>query len=59
MKLSGNQFAYASARLIAADLFLVTTLAFTPGVVLAAGKDTHKDRAELRIKDSAFRSGAN
>lgn len=50
MKLSGNQFNYASARLIAAAV-LVVTLAFSPGVVLAADKDAHVDRAELRIKD--------
>ena len=50
MKLSGNQFTYASARLMAAAA-LVTTLAFAPGVVFAADKDAHEDRAELRIKD--------
>lgn len=50
MKLSGNQFTYASARLIAAAA-LVTTLAFAPGFALAADKDAHEDRAELRIKD--------
>lgn len=50
MKLSGNQFTYTSARLIAAAT-LLATLAFAPGVVLAAGKDAHEDRAELRIKD--------
>lgn len=27
------------------------TLAFAPGVVLAAGNDAHEDRVELRIKD--------
>lgn len=50
MKLTGNQFTYASARLIAAAA-LVTTLAFAPGVVLAADKDAHEDRVELRIKN--------
>ena len=50
MKLSGNQFTYASARLMAAAA-LVTTLAFAPGVVFAADKVAHEDRAELRIKD--------
>ena len=50
MKLSGNQFTYSSVRLIAAAT-LLATLAFAPGVVLAAGKDAHEDRAELRIKD--------
>ena len=50
MKLSGNQFTYANARLMAAAA-LVTTLAFAPGVVFAADKVAHEDRAELRIKD--------
>lgn len=50
MKLNGNQFTYASARLIAAAS-LVATLAFAPGVVLAADKDVHQDRTELRIKN--------
>ena len=50
MKLTGNQFTYASARLVAAAA-LVTTLAFAPGVVLAADKDAHEDRVELRIKN--------
>ena len=50
MKLTGNQFTYASARLIAAAA-LVTTLAFAPGIVLAADKDAHEDRVELRIKN--------
>ena len=50
MKLNGMQFTSASARLVAAAA-LVTTLAFTPGLVFAADKDAHMDRAELRIKD--------
>jgi len=50
MKPSGKQFTYASARLIAAAA-LVATLTFAPGVILAADKDAHEDRAELRIKD--------
>jgi protein CpxP len=50
MKLSGNQFTSASSRLIAAAA-LVVTMAFAPGVVLAANVDAHEDRAELRIKD--------
>lgn len=50
MKQSSNQFTYVSARLIAAAT-LVTALAFAPVVVFAADKDTHEDRAELRIKD--------
>lgn len=50
MKLSANQFTYSSARLIAAAT-LLATLAFAPGVVLAADKDAHEDRTELRIKD--------
>jgi hypothetical protein len=49
MKSSSNPFTYASARLIAAAL--VATLAFAPGLVLAADKDVHEDRAELRIKN--------
>lgn len=50
MKLSGNQFSYAGARLLAAAT-LVATMAFAPGVVLAADKDVHEDRTELRVKD--------
>ncbi|MDB5991879.1 MAG: hypothetical protein JWQ10_3282 [Herbaspirillum sp.] len=50
MKLSGNQFTYTGARLIAAAT-LLATLAFAPGVVFAADKDAHEDRTELRIKD--------
>jgi protein CpxP len=50
MKLSGNQFTYASMRLIAAAA-IVSTLAFAPGMVLAAGKDAHQDRVEQRIND--------
>jgi len=50
MKLSVNQFNYASVRLIAAAA-LAVTLAFAPVVTLAADKDVHEDRAELRIKD--------
>ena len=50
MKPSSKQFTFAGARLIAA-VALVTTFAFAPGVVLAADKDAHEDRAELRIKD--------
>lgn len=50
MKLSGNQFTYASARVLAAAAMLIT-LAFAPGAVIAADKDVHEDRAELRIKD--------
>ena len=49
MKVSVNQFTYASARLIAAAA-LVATLAFTPGVALAADKDAHEDRTEVRVK---------
>lgn len=51
MKLSGNQFTYASTRLLVAVAALVATMAFAPGAVLAAGKDAHEDRAELRVKD--------
>jgi dTDP-glucose pyrophosphorylase len=45
-----NRFTYSSARLIAATA-LVATLAFAPGVVSAADKVAHADRAELRITD--------
>jgi hypothetical protein len=48
MKPSGNQFTLASARLMAAAA-LVATLAFAPGVVLAADPIAHADRTELRI----------
>src|ERR1700693_5085718 len=51
MKLSGNQFTYARARIIAAAT-LLATLAFAPGMVIAADKDAHEDRAERRIKDN-------
>ena len=50
MKLSGNQFTYASTSLITAAV-LVAALVFAPGVVFATDKDAHEDRAELRIKD--------
>jgi periplasmic protein CpxP/Spy len=50
MKLSGNQYTYASASLITAAV-LAATLIFAPGVVFATDKDVHEDRAELRIKD--------
>lgn len=50
MKPSSKQFTLAGARLIA-TVALAATLAFGPGVVLAADKDAHEDRAELRIKD--------
>ena len=50
MKLSNNQFSYASMRLVAAAA-LVASLAFAPGMVLAADKDAHTDNAELRIKN--------
>jgi hypothetical protein len=50
MKLSNNQFTYASARLIA-TMVMVASVAFSPSVVLAADKDAHEDRAELRVKD--------
>jgi len=49
MKFSGNRFIDAGARLIGAAA-LVVTFAFAPGVVLAADKDAHEDRAEVRIK---------
>lgn len=50
MKLSGKKFDYSSARLIAAAA-LIATLAVEPGLLLAAERDAHEDRTELRIKD--------
>ena len=50
MKLSGNQFTYASPRFIMA-VTLIATLFFAPGVVLATDNDAHEARVELRIKD--------
>ncbi|EGW21797.1 Spy/CpxP family protein refolding chaperone [Methylobacter tundripaludum] len=50
MKLSGNQFTYASARLIAAAT-LAVTMVLAPGVALATDKNAREDRVELRIKD--------
>src|SRR5664280_480801 len=50
MKLSGNQFIYASIRLIRSAT-LAATLVFLPGVALATDKDAHEDRTELRIKE--------
>lgn len=51
MKLSGHRNNKSSLRLVAVGAALVATLAFAPGVVLAADKDAHMDRTELRIKD--------
>ena len=48
--LRSNQFIYASTRLITSAA-LVATLVFAPGMALAAEKDAHEDRTELRIKD--------
>ncbi|MFA5016956.1 MAG: Spy/CpxP family protein refolding chaperone [Methylobacter sp.] len=50
MKLSGNQFTYASTRLIAAAT-LAVTMVLAPGVALATDKNAREDRVELRIKD--------
>jgi protein CpxP len=50
MKLSGNQFTYANARLISAAT-LAVILVIAPGLAHAIDKDAHKDRVELRIKD--------
>ena len=50
MELSGNQFIYASTRLITSAA-LATTLVFAPVVALAIDKDAHEDRTELRIKE--------
>ncbi len=50
MKPSGNQFIYASIRLIKSAT-LAATLVFLPGIALAIDKDAHEDRTELRIKD--------
>lgn len=49
MKPSGIQFTCASGRLMAAAL--IATLAFAPGLALAANHGTRQDRVELRIKD--------
>ncbi len=50
MNPSGIQFTRASARLVSATA-LVVSLTFAPGIALAADKDAHQERAELRIKD--------
>lgn len=50
MKQSGNQITYSSAHLIAA-MALVATLVLAPGIALAADKNAHEDRVELRIKN--------
>jgi len=50
MKLSGNQFTYASTRLITAAT-LIATLIFAPGMALATEKVAREDHVELRIKD--------
>ena len=50
MNQSSNRFNYMGVRLLAA-LVLIVTLAFAPGVILAADKNDHQDRAELRIQD--------
>lgn len=50
MKIIGNQFTFASARLISAAA-LAATLVFAPGIVFAVDKDAHEDRTEMRIKD--------
>lgn len=50
MKLSSNQFTYVNARLITAAV-LAATLVFASGVIVAADKNAHEDRVELRIKD--------
>ena len=50
MKLSGNQFTYATARLISAAT-LAVILVIAPGLAFAVDKDAHEDRIELRIKD--------
>lgn len=49
MKLSGNQSIFRGARFFATAL-IVSTLAFASSAALAAGKDAHEDRAELRVK---------
>jgi hypothetical protein len=50
MNQSSNRSNHMGARLVTA-LVLIVTLAFAPGVVLAADKNDHQDRAELRIQD--------
>jgi hypothetical protein len=50
MKPNNNSYTYTGMRLFAVTA-LVTALAFAPGAVLAAGKDTHKERVEQRITD--------
>lgn len=49
MKISNIQSARASARLFVTAA-LVTSIAFAPGLILAADKDAHEDPAEQRIK---------
>src|ERR1700694_796632 len=49
MKQSSYQFTYAAARAVAAAV-LVTTIGFTPSLVLAA-KASNEDRVEARIKN--------
>jgi hypothetical protein len=50
MNQSGSQSNHLGVRLLAAFV-LIFTLAFAPGVSLAAEKGDHKDRTELRIQD--------
>lgn len=57
MTLSGKQFNFASARFMTA-ISLVSALAFTSPLVLAADRDAHQDRTEQRIKETTTRIGA-
>jgi len=50
VKLSESQFTNGSLRIIAAAA-LVARLVFAPAVAVAAGEDTHVDRAELPGKE--------
>ena len=50
MKTNSRTFTPTGTRLLAA-VVLVITLTFAPGMVIAADKDAHEDRAALRIKD--------
>ncbi len=51
MKPSGIQLLHASARQMATLAAVIAVLAFAPGTAMAAEKDAHQDRAELRVTD--------
>jgi protein CpxP len=50
MKLSTDKLTHAGARLVTAAA-LAAAFAFAPAFAVAADKDAHEDRAELRIHD--------